>query len=149
MIFGGRNGFNLFNPDQVRDNPHVPDIYLTAFRIHNKPVKAGDKGSPLKQHISETSELILSYKQSFISFDYVGLNYSHGDKNQYAYILEGLDTEWNYVGNQRSASYTNINPGDYIFRVKAANNDNIWNEKGISLNTVSYTHLTLPTTPYV
>jgi ligand-binding sensor domain-containing protein/signal transduction histidine kinase len=130
LLFGGRNGFNLFNPDQARDNPHIPPVYITGFRIYNKPIKVGDKNSPLKQHISETVQLELSYKQSFISFDYVGINYSHGDKNQYAYILEGLEEEWNYVGNQRTASYTNLSPGEYCFRVKAANNDNLWNEQG-------------------
>jgi ligand-binding sensor domain-containing protein/signal transduction histidine kinase len=133
LLFGGRSGFNLFNPEQVRDNPHTPAVYITGFRIQNKPVKVGDEKSPLKRHVSETEELVLSYKQSFLSFDYVGINYSHGDKNQYAYILEGLEEEWNYVGIQRTASYTNLSPGDYVFRVKAANNDNRWNEQGVCI----------------
>ena len=136
MIFGGRNGFNLFNPDQVRDNPHIPDVFLTELRIHSKKVKAGEKDSPLTKHISETKTIVLSYKQSFISFDYVGINYSHGDKNQYAYILEGLENDWNYVGNQRTATYTNLSPGKYTFRVKAANNDNQWNEQGTSITII-------------
>ena len=133
FLFGGTQGFNLFNPDKALDNPFAPDVYITGFRINNRPVYVGQKNSPLKHHISETSELVLSYKQSFISFDYIGLNYSHGDRNKYAYILEGLEDEWNNIGNYRTATYTNLSPGEYIFRVKAANNDNRWNKEGASI----------------
>ena len=133
LLFGGINGFNLFHPDSLPDNTFTPEVILTGFQIFNKPVGIAAKGSPLKKHISESSEIILSYDQSVFSLEFVALNYIVSKNNQYAYKLEGFDKEWNYVGKQRKATYTNLHPGKYIFKVKAANNDGHWNEKGTSL----------------
>ena len=136
MYFGGIDGFNVFNPDSIKDNNFKPTVQITDFLLYNKPVIIGAKNSPLKKHISQTKELILKYNQSFFTFHYVTLNYIFSEKNQYAYIMEGLDKDWNYVGNKRDATYTNLEPGKYIFRVKASNNDNIWNEEGTSINII-------------
>lgn len=133
LLFGGMNGFNLFHPDSLTANPHVPPVYLTDLRIFNKSVNFKTSGSPLKKHIAETDTLTLSYKENVFSFDFIALNYTHAEQSQYAYILEGFENEWNYVGTQRNATYTNLNPGTYTFRVKAANSDGIWNEEGTSL----------------
>ena len=133
MYFGGHNGYNSFYPDSIKDNDYIPPVVITDFQIFNQQVKAGGKESPLQKHINETKELTLSYKESVFSFEFAALNYAHPDKNQYAYMLEGFDKEWNYVGNKRTATYTNLNPGNYTFRVKASNNDGIWNEEGTSL----------------
>ncbi|HYG38372.1 MAG TPA: two-component regulator propeller domain-containing protein [Cytophagales bacterium] len=133
MLFGGANGFNIFKPNEIKENLQVPPVVITNFTIFNEPVTPGEKDSPLAKQISETSEIKLSYKQSVISFDFAALNYSSSEKNYYAYMLEGLETKWNYVGNKRTATYTNLDPGKYILRVKASNNDGVWNETGTSI----------------
>jgi signal transduction histidine kinase/CheY-like chemotaxis protein/ligand-binding sensor domain-containing protein len=136
MFFGGSRGFNVFHPDSVRANPFIPPVFITGLQIFNKPVKAGAKDSPLTTHISESKEIILSYKQSVFSFEFAALNYTLPEKNQYAYRLDGFDKEWNYIGTQRKATYTNLDPGDYTFRVKASNNDGIWNEDGTAIKII-------------
>jgi PAS domain S-box-containing protein len=133
MYFGGISGFNVFNPDSVKDNPYIPPVHITDFLLFNKPVTIGAKNSPLKIHISQTREIVLKYNQSFLTFRFIALNYIKSEKNQYAYKMEGFDKEWNYVGTKREATYTNLNPGGYTFRVKASNNDGIWNESGASV----------------
>jgi len=134
IIFGGTNGFNVFYPDSLFDNPDLPLIVLTDFSIFNKSVKVGQKGSPLSKHISQSDQIVLSYKQSVISFEFAALDYTAPEQNQYAYKLEGFEKEWNYVGTKRNATYTNLDPGEYVFRVKGSNNDGKWNENGLMLN---------------
>ncbi len=136
MYFGGRNGFNIFHPDSLPENPYIPPVIITKFLLFNKSVKIGTKDSPLKRHINLTKEIILSYKHSAITFEYAALNFVVPGKNQYAYMLEGFDRDWNYVENKREATYTNLNPGTYTFRVKGSNNDGVWNEKGVSLKII-------------
>ena len=136
MYFGGNNGFNVFHPDSLKENTHIPPVVITNFLVFNKPVKIGEKESPLKSHINLTKEITLSYKHSVFSFEFAALNYLVPEKNQYAYKLEGFEKDWNYVDNQRMATYTNLNPGKYTFHVKASNNDGIWNEEGTSLRII-------------
>jgi len=136
MYFGGKNGFNAFHPDSIKENPHKPPVVITKFLLFNRDVAIGTKDSPLKKHISVTKEIVLSYKHSVITFEYAALNFVAPEKNQYAFMLESFDKEWNYVENKREATYTNLNPGTYIFKVKGSNNDNIWNEEGTSLKIV-------------
>ena len=136
LYFGGKNGFNVFHPDSIKGNPYIPDIVLTHFLIFNKPVEIGTDDSPLSKHISLTEELILSHKQSVISIQYAALNFLTPEKCKFAFMLEGFEKEWNYVGNKREATYTNLDPGTYIFRVKGTNNDGIWDEEGISLKII-------------
>jgi len=136
LIFGGINGVSFFHPDSIQDNVTVPPIVITEFSIFNKPVPIGKQDSPLMTHISETKKITLSYKQSVISFEYAALNYINSEKNKYAYKMEGFEKDWNYVGNQRKATYTNLDPGKYVFRVIGSNNDGIWNEKGVSLQII-------------
>lgn len=134
LIFGGMNGVNLFHPDNVIDNPHIPPVYLTNFRLLNRPVQIGGEDSPLSKHISMTDSITLDHNQNIFTFEFIALNYSDTENNQYAYMMEGFESEWNYVGNQRNATYTNLDPGKYVFRVKASNNDGVWNEEGVSLH---------------
>ncbi len=136
MYFGGINGFNVFHPDSIKDNSSIPPVQITEFLLFNKPVIIGAKDSPLKKHISQTDTLILNYDQSLFTFRFVALNYIYGEKSQYAYMMEGFDKDWNYIGTERRATYTNLDPGEYIFRVKASNNDGIWNETGASIHIV-------------
>ena len=136
MYFGGINGFNAFRPDSIKDNPYIPPVHIIDFLLFNKQVTVGAKNSPLKKHISQTQEVILKYNQSVLGFRFVALNYILSEKNQYAYKMEGFEKDWNYVGNRRGATYTNLDPGEYTFRVKASNNDGIWNEKGTSIKII-------------
>lgn len=133
ILFGGVNGFNALNPDGIIRNEHIPPVVITDFKIFNKSVSALQKESPLKEDIVETKKITLSHGQSIISFAFAGLNYTAPDKNQYAYMLEGFDKDWIYCGTKRTATYTNLDPGKYIFHVKASNNDGLWNDKGTSI----------------
>ncbi len=136
MYFGGNHGLAVFHPDSVKENPNKPEIIFSDFLIFNKSVAIGEKDSPLSNHISLTKEIVLSYNQSVISIHYAGLNYLAPEKCKFAFMLEGFEKEWNYVGNKREATYTNLDPGKYIFRVKGSNNDGVWNEEGTSLKII-------------
>jgi len=133
LFFGGQQGLNFFHPDSIRFNSFIPPVYITDFFIFNKKVSIADPNSVLKKHIIETRQITLSYDQSVISFEFAALNFTMPEKNQYAYQLEGFDKDWIYSGNTRKASYTNLDPGDYTFRVKASNNDGLWNKTGTSI----------------
>lgn len=133
LVFGGMKGFNIFHPDSIRTNPHIPEVYLSGFRIFNEPVSVGTPESPLRQHIMLTDTIRISWSQNVFTFEFIALNYTRAEQNQYAYKMEGFETHWNYVGNQRNATYTNLDPGTYRFRVKASNNDGVWNEEGASV----------------
>ncbi|GAB3914758.1 hybrid sensor histidine kinase/response regulator [Larkinella knui] len=136
IFFGGTNGLNAFYPDSLRNNLSIPPVFITDFQLFNQPVAIGKPDSPLLKSIVETTEITLAYWQSMFSLTFAALNYSLPEKNQYAYKLEGFDKNWNYVGNNRVATYTNLDPGEYIFRVKASNNDGVWNEQGTSLRII-------------
>ena len=136
MFFGGVNGFNSFYPENIKVNKFIPPVYITDFQIFNQKIIPGEKKSPLRNDISATKSITLSHNQSSFSFGFAALNYSASQNNQYAYWLESLDKGWNYVGNERKASYTNLAPGKYVFHVKASNNDGIWNEEGTSISII-------------
>ena len=136
LVFGGNNGFNMFQPDMLQRNTFVPPVIITDFRIFNRTVPIRGPDSLLQKHISETRSLELSYRHSVFSFEFVALNYISPEKNQYAYMMEGFETDWNYIGTRRTATYTNLDPGHYVFRVKASNNDGIWNESGTFIDIV-------------
>ncbi|HYG39925.1 MAG TPA: two-component regulator propeller domain-containing protein [Cytophagales bacterium] len=136
MFFGGTNGFNAFYPETIKENPNIPETVFTGFEIFNLPVKLNVKNSSLAKSIDEAETVTLNYDQSVFTFKYSALNYTLPEKNQFAYKMEGFDADWNYVGTQRKATYTNLNPGDYIFRVKASNNDGVWNEEGASVKVI-------------
>jgi ligand-binding sensor domain-containing protein/signal transduction histidine kinase len=127
LIFGGINGFNAFYPQDIQDNKFVPPVYFTTFRVFNEAL-------PLPNPIPAGTRIELSHSQNFLSFEFVGLNYTSPQKNIYAYRMEGFDKEWHVVpASQRFASYTNLNPGEYVLHVKASNNDGVWNEAGATL----------------
>ncbi|MEQ9116878.1 two-component regulator propeller domain-containing protein [Fulvivirga sp.] len=132
MMFGGVNGLNIFYPNEIKNNTNVPPVVISDFQIFNRPVGIG-QDSLLNQSISFTKELDLDYSHSVLSFSFAALNFNSPEKNQYAYMLEGFDDDWNYVGNKRTATYTNLNAGEYVFKVKGSNNDNVWNEEGVQL----------------
>lgn len=133
LLFGGLAGFNIFDPDEIQNNPYAPPVYLTDLKIFNESVDVRNPDSPLQKHIAVTDTLVLSYKDDVITFDFIALNYTRPEYNQYAYMVEGFEEDWNYVGSQRNATYTNLDPSEYTLRVKASNNDGVWNEEGTSL----------------
>jgi signal transduction histidine kinase/CheY-like chemotaxis protein/ligand-binding sensor domain-containing protein len=135
MYFGGVNGFNVFHPDSIHNDTIVPPIAITGFQVFNKTVKIG-KDEPLQEHINFAKQINLAYDQTVITFEFAALNYALPKQSQYAYKLEGFDKDWNYVGDKRSATYTNLDPGIYTFHVKGSNNDGIWNEAGASVRVV-------------
>jgi PAS domain S-box-containing protein len=135
LFFGGLNGFNKFDPKQIQDTRYIPPVVITNFSLFNQTVQPSS-GSPLQHDITVTEQITLTHKQSFFSFEFAGLNFIEAQKNQYAYKLEGFDNEWNYIQHRRNANYTNVPHGEYIFKVKASNNDGIWNEIGTSIDII-------------
>jgi ligand-binding sensor domain-containing protein/signal transduction histidine kinase len=129
MYFGGNQGLNVFHPDSVRDDRAPPVVRLTNFKVFDKPLLLPDA-------IWNIRSLELSYRQDFLSFEFVALDYSSPDRNTYAYMLEGIDRGWIYAGSRRYAAYTHLPGGTYTFRVKAANGDGVWNNEGTAIRIV-------------
>ena len=137
MYFGGLNGFTFFYPDSIRNNPYSPPVVITDFRIFNKPLTVGEKHEGkviLDKEISAVDHIDLAYKDNVISFEFSALHFASPEKNRYAYLMEGFETHWNYVGNRNFATYTNLPPGDFVFRVRGTNNDGLWNNDGTSIS---------------
>ena len=120
LYFVGKDCITRFHPDSLIDNPYLPQIVITSFRKFEKPYPFG-------------KEIHLSYTENFLSFEFAALSFVNPERNQYAYKMEGVDKDWVYSGTRRFASYPNLDPGEYIFRVKGSNNDGVWNEEGTSI----------------
>lgn len=133
LYFGGYEGVNYFNPNEIKKTEKAPRLYFSDFKLFNRSVKPNEDASPLEKVISQTKEIILNYKQSVFTIEYVGINFNYSNKNKYAYYLQGFEKEWNYVGNNRTATYTNLEPGNYIFKVKSANADGTWSDVSLEL----------------
>lgn len=139
LFFGGVNGFNSFYPSQVNDNQSIPRIVLTSFSIANKPIQIhGEYNGTeiLKKSITVTDTVFLSYKDNVFTFEFAALDYSSPLRNRYSYKMDGFDKNWTSPSYARTATYTNLDPGVYTFRVKGSNNDGIWNEKGTSITLI-------------
>ncbi|MBU2903269.1 response regulator [Arenibacter algicola] len=134
IYFGSYQGVNYFNPSEIITNTNETSLYLSEFRLFNEKVLPTQKDSPLKKVISETDSIVLKHDQSVFTIEYSGINFTRPEKNEYAYYLEGYEETWNYVGKKRSATYTNLDPGSYTFKLKAANNDGVWNVTPLTLN---------------
>ncbi len=133
LYFGGINGFNAFYPANVRDVALTNQITLTNFQLFNKDVRVGVKEGLLNKNIGFIKSLVLDASQTVISFEYAAMSYLAPEKIRYAYLMEGFDKTWNYVGGQRKATYTNLPAGKYVFRVKATDIYGNWNEQPVSL----------------
>ena len=125
LFFGGENGFNSFYPDSINDNRQIPRVVLTNFKVFDQSRQTGSE--PILN-------LELTYKENFFSLEFAALSYSNISKNHYRYKLEGFDKTWIDNGTRRSAHYTNVPPGMYIFRVKASNGDDVWSEEGLTIH---------------
>jgi len=136
LFFGGIAGFNSFYPKLITDNPHMPQVALTGFRLFGRDVPINtpiDNRTILDRSITEAAEIRLAYFQNQIDLEFAALDFQAPSKNLYSYRMEGLDTEWTLPSDRRFVSYAGIPPGEYTFRVKAANNDGLWNEEGVAL----------------
>ena len=133
MFFCGNGGVTAFFPEDIRENPFVPPVVLTSFKIHDKAVPIGAE-SVLKKAIPYADSLTLSYWENFISFKFAALSYANPHKNRYRVRLEGSNPGWNEVDStQRFVMYTDLDHGRYVFRVQGSNSDGVWNEAGVSL----------------
>lgn len=131
LFFGGKDGLNVFDPMQLSENTMAPKVVLTDFKLLNKSVPI-QPSSRLEAHISVADKVVLSSADKVISFEFAALNYTLSEKNSYAYKLDNFDQTWTAGGNTY-ATYTNLDPGNYTFMVKAANNDGKWNNEPTSL----------------
>lgn len=132
FFFGGIYGFNFFDPSAILTNINMPPVTFTDFKVFNQSLEI-KKGTALQSAIEEADKITLPSKSNSFSIEFAALNFSSTSKNNYAYKLEGFDKDWVYNGFNRSANYTNLNPGEYNFKVKASNNDLIWNNEGANL----------------
>jgi two-component sensor histidine kinase len=141
LYFGTKSsGLIYFHPDDLINNEFIPPVYITDFTLMNKGVRMNDPQTNkniLKTSIEFTKEILLKYTQNTFSFNFAALNYTHPEKNKYKYKLEGFDDDWiESDASKRFATYTNLNHGEYTFKVKASNNDGIWNEKPTELRII-------------
>jgi len=127
LFFGGVNGFNAFLPDRLESNSHVPPVVLTALLKFNKPVAAGGPAGQIRR-------IDLGFRDDVVTFEFAALDYAAPGQNRYAYKLDGFDSNWIELGNIHRVTYTNLDPKSYVFRVKAANNDAVWNENGLAID---------------
>jgi len=133
FIFGGNNGITYFKPEDISRNSMPPVTFVTHFNIGDKSVSIG---SPFSENSGNKKPIELTHSENNISIDYTGIQYDDPAKNKFAYMLENYDKSWRMVGNQRSAYYYNLPPGNYRFMVKAANSHGVWNQDPISLSFV-------------
>ncbi|NOX17473.1 MAG: SpoIIE family protein phosphatase [Chlorobi bacterium] len=125
LYFGGVNGVNYFRPG--RTNQTKPKIVITDFRLSDVSVFDDSSNSLLKKELNETEELKLNYTQNDIAFKFSPIHYSRPERNLIAYKLEGFNKDWVY-SKLKFASFTNLDPGEYVFKLKAANGDGFWSE---------------------
>jgi len=125
LFFGGMSGLNYFFPDSIKDNAKPPVVIIQRFSKKDTTL--------LVESINPTGDFTVKFNENTLSFDFLAFNFRDAEHNQYAYKMEGYDEDWINVGSRRFASYTNLREGTYTFRVKAANNDGIWNEEGASM----------------
>lgn len=137
LFWANERGYMGFHPNDLRDNDHAPLVGLTDFKLFNEAVPVGmlDESS-MPAHISVADEIRLAHWQNDLTFGFSALHYSQPERIQYAYMLENEDETWWEVGNRREAVYPNLDPGDYVFRVRAANHDGVWSEEGAALRIV-------------
>ena len=133
LFFGGRNGFNVFNPNALEPNPFIPPIILTDFKIMNKSVTETHHSSIQNKTIQNIKKITVRHYENMLTFEFAALNYTIPEHNQYQYKLQGFDKDWIDIKHQRTATYTSLNPGKYTFLVKGSNNDGVWNEEPLKI----------------
>lgn len=127
FYFGGINGLTVFHPLNIIENPYTPQIALTALRQDNQPI-------PTASSVETVKQVVLVWPQNSLEFEFAALSYSQPEKNQYAYFLEGFDSNWHYIGAKRDGRYTNLPGGEYTLLLKAANSNGVWNETPVRID---------------
>ena len=127
--FGGINGLNIFHPENIISNTFVPPVYIIGFSKFDQPMN-------FDTDLTDLSQIELSYDDNYFTIEFVALDYSHPEKNAYAYKLEGVNDRWMHTKNENFASYTNIDPGKYVFKVRGTNSDGVWNMEGDELGII-------------
>ncbi len=143
LFFGGLNGFSMFHPDSIKENTRIPQIVFTEFQLNNITVPIGfdstSNRTVLKNSITETKEIELYHNDRVISFGFAALDFHNPEKNKYAYLLAGFEDDWNYTdASRRHITYTNLDPGTYILKIKGSNNYGYWNEGGASIRIIIF-----------
>lgn len=133
IYYGNDLGLNCFSPFDIKNNNNFSKLHFTNFKIFNKEITPSQENSPLSKVFAKTKKITLDHHQKVFTIEYIGINFTRPEKNQYAYQLEGIDPEWRQVDNKLSATYTHLQPGDYTFKVKASNNDGIWTPEPLEL----------------
>jgi signal transduction histidine kinase/ligand-binding sensor domain-containing protein len=140
LFFGGINGINAFFPDSIKDNPYIPRIVFTSLKISNTEVSINQPVNGrviLNKPLYMTQCISLTYQDKSITLEFAALHYSNPGKNKYAYKLEGFDKDWIYTdASLRIATYSNLEPRTYVFKVKGSNNDGLWNPKPAELKII-------------
>ncbi|KEO75606.1 hypothetical protein EL17_00495 [Anditalea andensis] len=136
FVIGGNNGYVRFDPIALKDNEYIPPVRFTDLLVLNKKVLPGDDTNILSRNLHESTSITLSYYQNILTFEFAALNYIRSETNQYAYMLEGFDEDWVYGNNRNHVTYTSLPRGNYLFKVKASNNDGIWNEVPLEMSVV-------------
>ncbi len=135
LVFGGANGFTIFHPDQFRPKTVQPAVVLTDFQVFNNSIRPGQEveaSVPLTHSITESGAITLNHRQTVFSLEFAALRFLHPEKIRYQYKLEGFSDDWLTADSRvRKASFTNLNPGEYVFRVRATNNGIDWNEDSV------------------
>ncbi|MEY4588244.1 MAG: hypothetical protein RL497_320 [Pseudomonadota bacterium] len=134
LLVGSTQGLAVFNPSNLLENALVPPVFLTGFKIFNKNVPIAPEGDLLNRHIHSVNKIHLNYHQTMFSLDFSALNFRNSKENQYRFKMEGFDNDWIDAGELRSATYTNLNPGDYRFMVVGSNNNGVWNQLGAAVD---------------
>jgi two-component system sensor histidine kinase ChiS len=129
LFFGNSKGFVVFDPAAITTNRYSPPIVFTNLLILNKPAVVNVNGSPLTGAINHIDGITLTHEDAVVTLEFSALNFQMTEENQYAYRLLGFDSDWIFAGTKRTATYTNLDPGDYLFEVKASNNDGVWSDK--------------------
>jgi signal transduction histidine kinase/ligand-binding sensor domain-containing protein/CheY-like chemotaxis protein len=133
LFFGGIKGLNYFFPEQIEENKNIPPVVLTKIKLAEKSLTFRKNPELLEKSVEETKKITLSHKEDIVTFEFAALEYSAPEKNQYAYMLENFNNKWINTDGLRSVTYTHLPPGDYIFRVRASNNDGVWNTEGLAV----------------
>jgi signal transduction histidine kinase/ligand-binding sensor domain-containing protein/CheY-like chemotaxis protein len=133
LYFGGINGFNAFYPHEFKENSYIPPVYIVDIRLYNTDESRSKELLNLSEPIYIAKQIVLPYDNNSIVLEFNALSYEEPNRNRYMYMLEGFDKDWVNSENSNTASYTNLPPGQYTFRVKGANNDNKWNDQSASI----------------
>lgn len=141
LFFGGVNGVTAFFPDQIKPDPYIPPVHITGLKIHSKELAIGQpledgQEAILKASIASTDRIDLDWHQNHVTLEFTALDYTLPEKNQYQYRMSSVDREWVRAGADRSVTYANLTPGEYLFEVKGSNSSGVWNEKPAQLRIV-------------